>query len=67
MFVQYNLTNMLCPQGPRCREDFYKEVLVVVILSEEVKFVIAHIHTFRLHILVLNNLFACSVHPPVQH
>ena len=60
---------MLCPQGPRCREDFYKYYLVVVvILSEEVKFVIAQIHTFRLHILVLNNLFACLhvVHPPVE-
>ena len=61
---KYNLTfrHVLCvvsPQGPRCREKIFISKLVVVILSEEVKFVIAHIHTFRLHILVLNNLFAC--------
>ena len=67
---KYNLTftDICCvPRDPGA-EKIFISVLVVVILSEEVKFVIAQIHTFRLHILVLNNLFACLhvVHPPVE-
>ena len=68
--IQFDILKDICcvPRDPGAEKIFISVLVVqVVILSEEVKFVIAHIHTFRLHILVLINLFACLhvVHPPV--